>query len=683
MDFDFGKIYHDHKDHIYNYIYRLCGDHHQAQDVVQQAFIKLMSDPGLDKVQNIKSYLFTISRNHLYDTWKKKKETLVDEAGLELIEPVSEGEMSDALAKQQLQTAVSFCINRLTDKYRDLTILRYIEDLSIKEIAGITNFSESDIKVSLLRAKNQFDIGLTQHMYLKVAKTRQQCNQMNSMLAPYKDQDIPEADLASFEKHMSSCELCAEDAEEMKRKRKLFAIVPLVAAPLSLDTAFNDAVAATSSSTINTGSDDLANSTTNTGKAGMMKIATGVGGAVLIVAASVFLLPDSKPTAVTNQHQLAPKNVAVSPAAKDDATKSKSNKPGTTFPLTASMRLTPSSAPVKSYWTIRSLDKNNNVIDRSVYATISKKLDTKLLPGKYKLIAKIDKTIIERIIHVGFDHPQHIDIVANGGEISITTKLPENIGVTGHGLYYAIYKSKQDLERHKKVGTYLYKKDGTKATLPAGDYIVKLVYSNSVQPIDSTKTVTINAGKTSRVNFSLGLGIFKPVTILSGKNLPYKQSVHWSIERTPETSTTKDKIYRKIIDNGNSATLLPGEYIFTAKLGNIEQSLRAKILTGKLLPPRFTLKGGILRSVIWSNKAKTIRNRSIYTFVYNFDEYNKLLDSRPAKQAYIENRRPDHAILGTGKYMFVVMSKKFQPLLELPINITDGETKIISKVIPD
>ncbi|MDH5179457.1 MAG: sigma-70 family RNA polymerase sigma factor, partial [Gammaproteobacteria bacterium] len=70
------QLYRTHKDHLYNYIYRLCRDHARAEDVVQHTFMRIITDSGLDKVSNMRSYLFTIARNHLYDGWKKKREAL-------------------------------------------------------------------------------------------------------------------------------------------------------------------------------------------------------------------------------------------------------------------------------------------------------------------------------------------------------------------------------------------------------------------------------------------------------------------------------------------------------------------------------------------------------------------------------------------------------------------------------
>ena len=279
---DIEQAYRTHKDHLYNYIFRLCNNHQLAQDVVQQAFTKLLADHRLQNVRNVKSYLFTVARNQLYDTWKKKTETLLPDEEIELAEDVDTRNITQEIEQEQLQRAVESCVHRLTDKYRELIVLRYIEEMSINEISTVTKYGESDIKVSLLRARQQLDHGLTKHMYLKIAGRRQQCDEMASMLVPYVNQNIPEDELTTFTKHIDHCQICAEDAEEQKRKRKLFALLPLTAAPLSLDTSFNDALAQTTVIPA-------------AGKAGVTKLAIGASAAAIIAGALLFL-PGEEPS---------------------------------------------------------------------------------------------------------------------------------------------------------------------------------------------------------------------------------------------------------------------------------------------------------------------------------------------------------------------------------------------------
>ena len=388
------QIYRDYKDVVYNYIYRLCNDASQAQDVVQHTFLKLMTDPGLSDVENIKSYLFTVARNHLYDTWKKKKETLVEDAGIDIAASADDAELSEELARQQRQQAVVFCVQRLTDKFRELMILRYIQDLSIQEIASITQLSQSDIKVSLLRARQQFDRGLTQHMYLKIAKSRQQCTEMNSMLAPYKDADIPVTELTAFEKHIDKCPVCAEDADEMKRTRTLLALIPLATVPLSLDTSMNDAMAASSSPStpVPDGS--------NAGNAVLVKVAVTIAIGALIVG-SIFLLPDKQPVNVpADSPKSAQPSKPPTPQPQSQSQPATQTTATGSVDVTATARLKDGAPPVKVSWGVYKLSADKKTQPQNIGGANDETLNNKLDPGQYRITAQIDQLMLERDIEV-------------------------------------------------------------------------------------------------------------------------------------------------------------------------------------------------------------------------------------------------------------------------------------------
>ena len=66
-------------------------------------------------MSNIKSYLFTIARNHLYDTWKMKKETL-PESVLETVD----GDMAKALGTINiLDAAIDYYVQAYISRIQD------------------------------------------------------------------------------------------------------------------------------------------------------------------------------------------------------------------------------------------------------------------------------------------------------------------------------------------------------------------------------------------------------------------------------------------------------------------------------------------------------------------------------------------------------------------------------------
>jgi len=232
------KLYREHKDHVYNYLARLTSDRELAADITQQTFLKLLGDANLENLQTPKAYIFTIARNTLYDEWKRKKERLLRDGENDQIEAMPDDPLeapAHKVEQQDMQDKVEQAITLMRPKFRELMLLRYTEDLSVEEIAAITGRTVNDVKVNLHRARLSFDKDFTYLMYSRVAKSRERCDTIGDLLAPLSDQELPREQIEVVAKHISHCQMCARDMEEMKRDRKLFAAIPMIPAPLAFD----------------------------------------------------------------------------------------------------------------------------------------------------------------------------------------------------------------------------------------------------------------------------------------------------------------------------------------------------------------------------------------------------------------------------------------------------------------
>ncbi len=226
------SIYREHKDHIYNYIHRMCNDPQLSQDVVQTTFVKLMASSEIANVEHKKAYLFTIARNTLFDEMKRKKPVYFDDSEQmqEVADIDDDVSLQSEAEEKVLAVAVDKAIINMPDKFRELMLLRYTEDLTIQEIADVTGRNLSDIKVNLHRARLSFENRFTATMYSKVAATRKRCDVLVGMIAPFDNKDIPMGDIPRIEMHIANCVDCNDDASEMKRRRELFALLPILVA---------------------------------------------------------------------------------------------------------------------------------------------------------------------------------------------------------------------------------------------------------------------------------------------------------------------------------------------------------------------------------------------------------------------------------------------------------------------
>jgi len=123
------------------YAYVCCGDWHLAEDVVQNALVRLYGAWGRAKRHNVDAYTRRIITNSLID--ERRRAWFRRERVSERLPERSAGDPGDAVsAKLTLLDAVF----RLPKRQRAAVALRYLEDLPVEQTAHILNCSTGAVK---------------------------------------------------------------------------------------------------------------------------------------------------------------------------------------------------------------------------------------------------------------------------------------------------------------------------------------------------------------------------------------------------------------------------------------------------------------------------------------------------------------------------------------------------------
>ncbi|MCD8509210.1 MAG: RNA polymerase sigma factor SigW [Bacillus sp. (in: Bacteria)] len=158
----YGEIVELYKDKVYQVAYRMIGNVHEAQDIAQEAFIRAYINlDTFDMNRKFSTWLFRIATNLAIDRIRKKKPDfhLEDQvAGTEDLTYYSQFSSDEVLPEDQvvqleMQEWIQDEIMMLPPKYRTAIILKYMEDLSLKEISEILNLPVATVKTRIHRGR--------------------------------------------------------------------------------------------------------------------------------------------------------------------------------------------------------------------------------------------------------------------------------------------------------------------------------------------------------------------------------------------------------------------------------------------------------------------------------------------------------------------------------------------------
>jgi RNA polymerase sigma-70 factor, ECF subfamily len=169
---------------IYRLALRISGDTQDAEDVLQETFIKAYRHLGsFEGRSNLTTWLYRIASNEAFMLLRRRKP---DAISVDEDIPTPDGEQEPiqikdwcCLPEEEFLTAESrkhldSAIDRLAPALRVAFLLRDIEGLSVRETAESLGISEAAVKTRLLRARLQ----LREHLSSYYAERLQEAQRL-------------------------------------------------------------------------------------------------------------------------------------------------------------------------------------------------------------------------------------------------------------------------------------------------------------------------------------------------------------------------------------------------------------------------------------------------------------------------------------------------------------------------
>ena len=130
-----------------------------AQEIVNDVFLDAIDAlPNLRKETNIKAWLYKIAHNKVVNYYRKKKLKSFLFSQFPYLKILSE-EMHEPefqFEKRELKVRLHIVLEQLSEKYRQILHMHYIEDMPVKHIAITLNLSFKATESRLYRARQQF-----------------------------------------------------------------------------------------------------------------------------------------------------------------------------------------------------------------------------------------------------------------------------------------------------------------------------------------------------------------------------------------------------------------------------------------------------------------------------------------------------------------------------------------------
>ncbi|WP_209865627.1 RNA polymerase sigma factor SigW [Paenibacillus shirakamiensis] len=158
----FVEIVELYKDKIYHLAYRMLNNRHEAEDIVQETFLRVHKNwMKYDENQKFSTWIYRIATNLCIDRLRKRKPSysldaeLGDKDGLDgytLIPGDNRTPESEYLISET-QMTIHQAIDTLPAKYKSVIMLRYLQELSLQEIGDVLDMPVTTVKTRVHRGR--------------------------------------------------------------------------------------------------------------------------------------------------------------------------------------------------------------------------------------------------------------------------------------------------------------------------------------------------------------------------------------------------------------------------------------------------------------------------------------------------------------------------------------------------
>lgn len=154
----FDILYKRYSGKVYAKCISLLKNEARAEDAVQEIFMKvLLNLSKFSGRSKFSTWLYSISYNFCIDTIRKqKKQPSTRAEDIDNREDVADEDINDKFILETNIKRLKVILNEIPLKDKSILLMKYQDEMSIKEISEVLHKSESAVKMKIKRAKQKF-----------------------------------------------------------------------------------------------------------------------------------------------------------------------------------------------------------------------------------------------------------------------------------------------------------------------------------------------------------------------------------------------------------------------------------------------------------------------------------------------------------------------------------------------
>ena len=179
----FDALYELYKDQAFRTAWFLSGNRADAEDIVQDTFVKVYVNIGqLKQAEGFKSWFYRILTRTAWKQSDSRKREFPDEEILihaDAVSEASEDGNPEQIFKKEERDKIRAIVNGLDEKYRTTLVLYYYSQCSTKAIASIMGCLEGTVKSRLFSARRKVKTELMRELKKEGAVYEQEGRRSN------------------------------------------------------------------------------------------------------------------------------------------------------------------------------------------------------------------------------------------------------------------------------------------------------------------------------------------------------------------------------------------------------------------------------------------------------------------------------------------------------------------------